>query len=210
LQIWLEDEKMSCGRLTARDPTIERLSNLLARVGRGDQRAFTELLAATRNKLRKTAHPIAPSSADLDDLLQEAYLKIWKHAAQFDPSRSSPITWMCAIMRHTAIDAARLKQVPMAEFDEALSVPDASVQDADAFDYDLVQPIAAGVIEKLPPDRRHLLSLAYLEGESRLSLSQRFGVPVGTIKTWLRRTLTSVRAECLACTASVVAPQPHP
>jgi hypothetical protein len=71
LQIWLEDEKMSCGRLTARDPTIERLSNLLARVGRGDQRAFTELLAATRNKLRKTAHPIAPSSADLDDLSED-------------------------------------------------------------------------------------------------------------------------------------------
>ncbi|WP_309144890.1 hypothetical protein [Bradyrhizobium sp. CCGUVB14] len=43
---------MSCGRLTARDPTIERLSHLLARVGRGDQRAFAELFAATRNKLQ--------------------------------------------------------------------------------------------------------------------------------------------------------------
>ncbi|PNB45052.1 RNA polymerase subunit sigma-70, partial [Pseudomonas sp. FW305-130] len=88
---------------------IERLSDLLARVGRGDQRAFAELFAATRNKLRKTARPFAPVNADLDDLLQDAYLKIWKHAAHFDPGRSSPITWMCAIMRNTAIDAARLK-----------------------------------------------------------------------------------------------------
>ncbi|MDH6259454.1 sigma-70 family RNA polymerase sigma factor [Bradyrhizobium sp. BR13661] len=198
---------MSCGRLTARDPLIERLSDLLARVGRGDQRAFAELFAATRNKLRKTARPFAPVNADLDDLLQDAYLKIWKHAAHFDPGRSSPITWMCAIMRNTAIDAARLKQVPTAELDEALAVPDAAASE-DAFDYDLVEPIAARAIERLPDQRRQLLSRAYLEGESRLMLAQRFGVPVGTIKTWLRRTVASLRDECLACTPNVVAPRP--
>jgi len=187
---------MSCGRLTARDPTIERLSDLLARVGRGDQRAFAELFAATRNKLRNTARPIAPANADLDDLLQDAYLKIWKHAARFDPARSSPITWMCAIMRHTAIDAVRLKQVPMADFDEALSVPDAADPE-DSFDYDFAQPIAARAIQRLPDQRRQLLSRAYLDGESRLMLAQRFGVPVGTIKTWLRRTLDSVRRDCV-------------
>lgn len=188
---------MSCGRRTARDPTIERLSDLLARVGRGDQRAFAELFAATRNKLRKTARPIAPSNADLDDLLQDTYLKIWKNAAHFDPDRSSPITWMCAIMRNTAIDAVRLKQVPMADFDEALTVPDISTSE-DAFDYDLAQPIAARAIQRLPDDRRQLLSRAYIDGESRSMLAERFGVPVGTIKTWLRRTIVSLREECLA------------
>lgn len=186
---------MSCDRLTARDPTIERLSDLLARVGRGDQRAFAELFAATRNKLRKTARPIAPVNADLDDLLQDTYVKIWKHAARFDPGRSSPITWMCAIMRHTAIDAVRLKQMPLADFDEALSVPEIS-EPEDAFDYDLVQPIAARAIQRLPDQRRQLLSRAYLDGESRSMLAQRFGVPVGTIKTWLRRSLDSVRRDC--------------
>jgi RNA polymerase sigma-70 factor (ECF subfamily) len=175
---------------------IERLSDLLARVGRGDQRAFSELFAATRNKLRKTARPFAPSTADLDDLLQDAYLKIWKHAAHFDPRRSSPITWMCAIMRYTAIDAARLKQVPMADFDEALAVPDAADAEGE-FDYELAQPIATRAIQRLPDQRRELVSRAYLDGESRLMLAQRFGVPVGTIKTWLRRTLDSVRRDCV-------------
>ena len=193
---------MSCGRLTARDPAVERLSRLLDRIGRGDQRAFAELHAATRNKLRRTAVAIAPSAADLDDLLQEAYLKIWKHAAHFDPGRSSPITWICAIMRNTAIDAVRLRQLPTADFDEALTVPDLSYSE-DAFDYDLAQPIAARAIQRLPDERRRLLSLAYLEGESRLVLAQRFGVPVGTIKTWLRRTLESVRRDCVASGASI-------
>jgi RNA polymerase sigma-70 factor (ECF subfamily) len=180
---------------------IERLSDLLARVGRGDQRAFAELFAATRNKLRKTARPIAPVSADLDDLLQDAYLKIWKHAAHFDPGRSSPITWMCAIMRYTAIDAVRLKQMPMADFDEALSVAEIS-DGEDPFDYDLAQPIAARAIQRLPDQRRELVSRAYLDGESRLMLAQRFGVPVGTIKTWLRRTLEAVRRDCVEGTCS--------
>jgi RNA polymerase sigma-70 factor, ECF subfamily len=188
---------MSCSRLTARDPAIERLTRLLDRVGRGDQRAFAELHAATRSKMRKTAVAVAPATADLDDLLQEAYLKIWKHAALFDPRRSSPITWMCAIMRNTAIDAVRLRRVPTADFDEALTVPDLSHSE-DEFDYDFAQPIAARAIQMLPDERRQLLSLAYLEGESRLMLAQRFGVPVGTIKTWLRRTLESVRRDCAA------------
>lgn len=198
---------MSCGRLTVRDPMIKRLSDLLARVGHGDQRAFAELFVATRNKLRKTARPIALTDADLDDLVQDAYLKIWKHAAHFDPIRSSPITWMCAIMRNTAIDAARIKQLPMAELDEALAVPDAPVSE-DAFDHDLAYPIAVRAIERLPDRRRQLLSRAYLDGESRLMLAQRFGVPVGTIKTWLRRTVASLREECLSGPPNVAAPRP--
>ena len=112
---------MSCGRAVQKDPAIERLSALLQRAGLGDQQAFAELHASTRNKLRKTALAVSPSIVDLDDLLQDAYLKIWNHAASFDPRRASPITWMCAIMRNTAIDALRLKQLATAELDEALS-----------------------------------------------------------------------------------------
>jgi len=199
---------MSCGRAVQKDSSIERLSALLRRAGSGDQRAFAELHASTRNRLRKTALSVSPSIVDLDDLLQEAYLKIWKHAASFDPERASPITWMCTIMRNTTIDALRLKQVATTDLDEALWVPDAGGRDSDPFDYDLAQPIAAGVLGRLPRDRRHLLSLAYLEGESRLSLSRRFGVPVGTIKTWLHRTLASVRTDCLACASGAAAPHP--
>ncbi len=118
---------MSCGRAVQKDASIERLSALLRRAGNGDQRAFAELHASTRNRLRKTALSVSPSIVDLDDLLQEAYLKIWKHAASFDPERASPITWMCTIMRNTTIDALRLKQVATADLDEALFVPDAGV-----------------------------------------------------------------------------------
>ena len=82
--------------------------------------------------------------------------------------------------------------------DFALLVPEPAPDGGDGFDYDRARPIAATAIRQLPPDRQALLSLAYIDGESRQSLSERFGVPVGTIKTWLRRTLETVRTDCAA------------
>ena len=67
----------------------------------------------------------------------------------------------------------------------------------DNFDYGNARAIAATVIDRLPADRRQLPSLAYLEGQGRKALARRFDVPLGTIKTWLRRTLQSARKDCL-------------
>jgi len=177
---------------------IAHLGSLLRRAGRHDAQAFAELHTATIAKMRKTVRAVLSSPADLDDILQDGYLKIWRHAASFDPSRASPITWMCTIMRNTAIDALRATGVPTSELDDALAIPDpADAADDDQFDYALVEPIAREALERLPAERRQLLTLAYLEGESRTRLSQRFGVPVGTIKTWLHRSLLAVRKDCL-------------
>ena len=134
----------------------------------------------------------------MEDILQDAYLKIWRNAPNFNPDRSSPISWMAVIVRNTAIDALRLKTLPTTDLDLALLVPEPVPDGADDFDYDRARPIAATAIRQLPDDRQALLSLAYIDGESRQSLSERFGVPVGTIKTWLRRTLETVRTDCAA------------
>ena len=83
--------------------------------------------------------------------------------------------------------------------EEALAIPnppDASFDDP--FDYEAAAPIAMEALGKLPEDRRMLIVLAYLKGESRLVLSRRFGVPVGTIKTWLHRTLILLQEDCAA------------
>lgn len=176
---------------------IEHLNTLIRQVARGDQKAFSELHALTKHKLRKTALAVCPASADVDDLLQEAYIKIWRNAAGFDPERASPISWMCTIIRNTAIDSTRSRKLAIADLEEALSVPAPADDPAEDFDPAAVRHIAAEAIGKLSEERRHLLSLAYLQGESRAALSERFGVPVGTIKTWLRRTLQAVSRDCL-------------
>jgi RNA polymerase sigma-70 factor, ECF subfamily len=186
---------------------IAELSALLRRAGHdADAAAFAELHALTRIKMRKTVRAVIPTGAEIDDVLQDGYLKIWRHAANFDPARASPITWMCTIMRNTAVDAMRSARVPMSEFDEALAVPaPPDPADTEEFDYALAEPVAREALQRLPEERRRLLALAYLEGESRIELSQRFGVPVGTIKTWLHRSLVAVRKDCLGAVAGAAA-----
>ena len=176
----------------------DHLSVLIARAAKGENAAFSELYALTSRKMRKTISTVYPRGADIEDILQDAYFKIWRSARNFDPDRSSPISWMSVIARNTAIDALRLKTLPTTDLDLALSMPEPVPDSADDFDYDRARPIAATAIGQLPQDRQTLLSLAYIDGESRQSLSQRFGVPVGTIKTWLRRTLETVRNDCAA------------
>lgn len=173
------------------------LSDLIRRASSGDDRAFSELHALTIRKMRKTALSVSSASTDIEDVLQEAYLKIWRHASRFDPDRASPISWMTTIVRNTAIDAVRPVKIPTTDLEHAASIADTAGQPDDDFDYGRARPIAAEVIGKLPDDRRTLLSLAYLEGESRMALAERFDVPVSTIKTWLRRTLENVRTDCL-------------
>jgi len=176
----------------------DHLSVLIARAAKGENAAFSELYALTSRKMRKTISTVHPRGADVEDILQEAYFKIWRSAQNFDPDRSSPISWMSVITRNTAIDALRLKTLPTTDLDLALSMPEPVPDGNDDFDYDRARPIAATAIGQLPQDRQTLLSLAYIDGESRQSLAERFGVPVGTIKTWLRRTLETVRTDCAA------------
>jgi RNA polymerase sigma-70 factor (ECF subfamily) len=193
---------MACLSL-ARQELSERLSELLARASAGDTRAFAELHMLTRSRLRRTALAVGAPPHDIEDILQETYLKIWRNADRFDTGRAPATAWMSAIVRHTAIDHLRVKRLPTYALDEAFLIPaPADASPIDEFDYARAEPIARGVLARLPEDRRRLIALAYLEGESRASLSQRFGVPVGTIKTWLHRTLLSVRKDCLAASAA--------
>ena len=178
-------------------PALDYLAMLLERISRQDDRAFAELHALTCNKLRKTAIGVCPGSPDIDDFLQEAYLRIWHSAASFDFQRASPMTWMCTIVRNVALDALRLKKLSLTNLDEAVSVA-APIEDIDSFDYVLARQITTGALQCLSEERRRLVSAAYFEGSSRQSLARQFGVPVGTIKTWLRRALQSVQVECMA------------
>lgn len=184
---------------------MEHLGRLLRRISRQEARAFTELHALTRQKMRRTALAVCGSSPDIDDILQDAYVKIWRNSANFDPERASPVAWMCAILRNTAIDALRRNKLQRVDIEEALSVSNpADIVVEDAFDYEAAGPIAIEALGKLPEERRMLIVLAYLRGESRLALSQRFGVPANTIKTWLRRTLMSLKEDCATAASLVV------
>ena len=89
--------------------TSAELVWLMAAVAKGDEAAFERLYAATSAKLYGVALRILRRSDLADEVIQEAYLKIWHNAGSFDPKLATPITWMVAIARNRALDLIRKK-----------------------------------------------------------------------------------------------------
>jgi RNA polymerase sigma-70 factor (ECF subfamily) len=169
------------------------LAALLERAARGDRDAFRVLYQRTAPKLFASVRRILGSNAAAEDAVQDAYVRIWTRSGDFDRSVGSPIAWMTTIARHAAIDIARRGAERIAATSGEL-------------DAEMADPLAAAAygeggglaacLEKLEPDRRGMVLLAYCYGWSREELSRRFDRPVATVKTVLRRTLIALK-ECL-------------
>lgn len=170
---------------------------LLASVAKGDEAAFERLYAATRAKLFGVVLRILRRQDLAEEVVQEAYVKIWNSAGQFNPSLASPITWMVSIARNRAIDVVRKRSEASIE-DEPVAMEVAS---------DIPDPLARRemteelkrileCIWQLDPERQKLVLLAYYNGWSREQLSEKFNTPLNTVKTWLRRSMIEIRG-CL-------------
>jgi len=170
---------------------------LLAAVAKGDQAAFEQLYNATRAKLYGVVMRILRRHDLADEVLQEAYLRVWRNAEKFDPALAAPISWMVAIARNLAIDLVRKKaEVSLEEEPEAMDV--AADNPGPLARRELTEELKRllACIGKLDPERQRLVLLAYYGGWSREQLAAKLDTPVNTIKTWLRRSLIEIR-ECL-------------
>ena len=176
----------------------QELVALLSQVATGDRDAFRVLYGRTSAKLYASVLRILGSQAAAEDAVQEAYLKIWNRAGNFDGERGSPIAWMTTIARHAAIDAARRGA-------ERISAVSSEI-DPETVD-NLAGPSGTAVggaatprltlcLERLEPDRRSMVVMAYCLGWSREELAGRYDRPVATVKTILRRSLIVLK-ECL-------------
>ena len=173
------------------------LSGLLIRVAAGEEGAFAALYRLTAARLNGVVSRILPARAAADETLQDAYVRIWERAADFDPARGSALAWMATIARNRALDEVRrvrpasLEDMPEGFEPAAEAVDPLAAREASE---DLQALLAC--LSALEPDKRELLMLAYYRGLSREALAKRFGAPVSTIKTWLRRSLAQLRT-CL-------------
>lgn len=189
--------------MTATESGSKELERLLAVIGaRKDQAAFASLYSATKRKLFSTILLIVERSDLAEEVSQEAYVRIWHCANSYRSSRGSPMTWMIAIARNLAIDLVRkpareiysdgseLLELP-ADGPTALETIEASEDQQTAIHE---QHNVFSALQTLHPTRRDLIIAAYIHGESREHLSKRTGVPVNTIKTWIRRSLLEVES----------------
>ena len=170
---------------------------LIAAVAKGDEAAFERLYAATRAKLFGVVLRILRRQDLAEEVIQEAYVKIWNNAGQFNPALASPITWMASIARNRAIDVVRKKsEVSIEEEPTAMEVAADSPDPLARREMTEELRRLLACLGRLDEDRRRMVLLAYYSGWSRDQLAAKFDAPANTIKTWLRRSLLEIR-ECL-------------
>jgi RNA polymerase sigma-70 factor (ECF subfamily) len=177
----------------------EELGRLLKRIAVKDEGAFEKLYIMTKRKIFATVLPIVKRRHLAEEMVQEAYVRIWLNAAHYKPSIASPMVWMVAIARNRAIDMARKPVREMPSDDSVLfgfpaDGPTALEAIEISEDQVMHQLNVLYALQALDPTRRRLIIAAYIRGESRKQLSEQYGVPVNTIKTWIRRALLDSRA----------------
>jgi len=177
--------------------TPAELVGLIAAVAQRDEAAFERLYGATRAKLFGVVLRILHRQDLAEEVIQEAYVRIWNNAAQFDAAVSSPITWMASIARNRAIDVVRKRSE--ASIEEEPAAMEVAGENPDPLARREMSEELKRLLEcigRLEADRQKLVLLAYYNGWSREQLAAKFDAPVNTVKTWLRRSMMDIR-ECL-------------
>lgn len=183
---------------TKRSPPADEADQLLLATANGDMVAFERLYRATSPRLFAVCLRLLPRRSEAEDVLQEVYSNVWRKASQFDPAKASGLTWLSMLARHRAIDhlrAARIERnsVPIDLGPELVDTAPRAEEFADA----AMQAHGLEVcLDELEPQRRVLIRTAFYEGSTYEELATRSGTPLGTVKSWIRRSLAKLKA-CL-------------
>ena len=185
------------------------LSRLLGRAGVGDRAAFATLYERTSSHLLAVVLRINRDRAQAEDILQEVYVSVWRAASSFDAAQSQPLTWLTSIARNRAIDSLRRKQgqpqIRAAGTSDGRDSEDEDVYDTVADDspgpLDLLSRAAAArslaaCMDKLSATQRQSIALAFFQGLSHAEVAAQLREPLGTVKSWLRRSLATLKS-CL-------------
>jgi len=174
----------------------DEVAMLLARCGQADGEAFRRLYDTQSAMLYAVAMRITHDAALASDAVHDAMLQVWRNAARFDPARGAPRAWLASLVRYRALDAlSRTKREVV-----GAEVPDRV--DPEPLAIDRLQSSREGealhrCLEAVPPDRRSLVILAFVEGLSHTEVADRVRQPLGTVKSTIRRVLVALRS-CLA------------
>ena len=191
------------------------LSRLLARAGVGDRAAFATLYERTSSHLLAVVLRINRDRAQAEDLLQDVFVNVWRAASTFDAAQSQPLTWLTSIARNRAIDSLRRLQSQPQIRSAGAPADGRDREDENVYDtvadespgpLDLLSRAAearslAGCIDKLSPTQRQSVALAFFQGLSHAEVAAQMRQPLGTVKSWVRRSLATLKS-CLDAAAN--------
>ena len=178
-------------RIDTLPPEIE-LAQLLQRCAARDSAAFRSLYDKTSPILFARLLRMLRRRSVAEEALQDVYVRIWERAAQFEAHRGRALAWMVTIARYCAIDLMRRERMTLVGDDALNEIADESASDSiekpNNFDF---------CIGQLNDNTRKCLTLAFVEGRSHDEIARVTANPLGSVKSWIRRGLLSLK-ECLS------------
>ncbi len=182
-------------RLRVASPVDAADRAVLVRLADGELDALEELYDRYKTMAYSIAYRITNDSTLAEDVVQDAFLGVWRNAARYVEGRGSVKTWLLAIVHHRAIDAVRRRR-PTTELPDvevpppaALTEPDVWMEVAAGLDADLVQRALA----ELSDVQREAIELAYFSGLTQQEIADRTATPLGTVKSRMRLGLLAMR-----------------
>jgi RNA polymerase sigma-70 factor (ECF subfamily) len=177
--------------------TIADVEDMIIRTGLGDRSAFSMLYNATSAKLFGVCLRMLNNRAEAEDALQDVFVKIWQKASGYAANGYSPMTWLITVARNLSIDRLRARKAPAKNIDDAHDLADSGptpemvvVQKSERAQID-------GCLDELDQAHAKAVRGAYLDGETYQDLADNAGVPINTMRTWLRRSLVKLK-DCLS------------
>jgi len=169
----------------------DNLLSLLYDTSQGDKHAFSTLYQQTSGKLFAISLNMLSNRAHAEEVLQDAFIKIWHNASEYNSSKGTVISWMISIVRYRSLDALRYNKVRK---EQTMGDDDFDIQSVD-INYDENTKLV-NCIEQLEPQQKQAIHLAYYKGLSHSELVDHIESPLGTVKSWIRRGLTQLQ-RCL-------------
>lgn len=172
------------------------LAALMARVVERDERALARLYDETSSRVYGLALRICRQAAMAEEVVEEAYWQAWRQAPRFDPGRGEVMTWLLAIARSRAIDALRrderFRHEELAE-DGAETGAEPALAALDLLDAMRGERRVHEALATLDARSRQLVALAFFRGLTHEEIATQAGMPLGTVKSLIRRALLQLR-----------------
>lgn len=177
------------------DVTEAHDRELVQRVRNGDEDAFRGLFGRYAPTAKALALRVVRQSQLAEEIVQEAFLVVWRHPEGYDGERGSVRSWLMGVVHHRAVDAVRREEAYRRRAEDA--IPDVLEEQADHAE-DVVNTLGRpqerravrDALGDLPSEQREVLTLMYFEGLSQSQVAERTGLPLGTVKS---RTLLGMR-----------------
>lgn len=167
------------------------LAFLLGRCAAGDRDAFRSLYDRQSAQLYAIALRITRQGGLAEDAVHDAFMQIWQNAGRYDASRGNPEAWMISLTRYRALDIVRRQGREVT----GLELPEETDPNPDPLRH-AESRVLQRCLDLLEAEKRRMVVLAFVDGYSHSELSDLFKMPLGTVKSWIRRGLETLR-RCL-------------